>query len=258
MASARRIDDGRQGWDESLELTDEGARGHRHYRVDTRRLDAMVTADGLPRVGDRWSDDLPLLAVRSIAPVWRAGVESEGNGNGVVRVDYATPSLGSGESEPDGSAFTRMGTSVVVATVFEGVLEDGTPSGQAIEGGAPREAGMLTARVVATFPAAEIDARIAGWVSLVGSLNDAPVALPRVARTQRSVTLAAGQLLYQGFDEPELIAGGGAGTDRVRVTQRLRVAEDFIFRKAVVDDRGVVVRTDEATLYPRRAFVGLW
>lgn len=244
MATATLVVD-HEKWPEELARSQDGYRGVRHYKVDSVFPEDVLAASGLPSIGDPWSVDLPLVAVRDQQRV-KVALE-----HSVVRVNYSSPRASL--FDPGGQSHTELSVGTLVATVYQGALASGAPDAVAIEGGAPREVGTLEARVSAYFQPSEItSARLAGWLALVGWLNENTVDLPRVGFTSGQFSMQPDQLLYLGFEGPTQQG------DRVVVTHRLRLSPSFEFIEATVDDAGVVLETTPRRIYGSRTYQGLW
>lgn len=247
MATATYVNSfgGSTGWRTELRRTDTGYTGTRHYKVDSDDETDALLAAGVPRIGDPWSPQLPLLAVRQVSRVW------VGVGSSVMRADYSSPRASL--FDPGGQSHTELAGGVTTATVYQGVLASGAPDGQAIEGGAPRKLGQLQVRVSAYFNPGEVTSTmLAGWLALSGWLNSNPITLPRVGFTSAIFQLQPGQALYNNFEGPR------EQGDRVIVTHVLDVAPNFDYVQAIVNDKDEVIGTEQRRIYGQRVFTGLW
>lgn len=242
MATAELVVDYSK-WPLDLQRSQEGLAGVRHYKVDSTVIEDVLDAAGLPRIGDPWSPQLPLVAARFISRVQTTLSHS------IVKVDYSSPRASL--FDPGGQSHTELLVGTVGATVFQGALPSGEPDGVHIEGGAPKDVGTLEVRVSAYFDTTEL-LPLAGWLSLVGYLNANVISLPRVGFTGTQFTMQPDQALYLGFEGPTQQGS------RVVVNHRLRLSPSFDFLEARVNDRNQVIETRVRRIYGRRLFTGLW
>lgn len=249
MAEATFIDDGVNGWDEHLEQTQTGFRGHRHYKVDTRALDEAIAAANLPLLGDPWSDLLPQLEVTGRRPVWKGGVVSQSEGGASVwKIDYATREAQ--VLDPTGEPWTELDLGSVQVTVYQGVDASGSPSGEAILGGAPKEVGRIAA-IVYTYVSKSQAVPLASWVPFVGFVNSQPLVLPRIQKTGFGQTFGVGEVLYLGVQDVRDVGS------RLELAHRVQLAPDFLHRESRTDDAGDVRSIREVRIYGEKDLRGV-
>ena len=245
--------------------------GERHYYVNTDLIDLALTAEGLPKYGTPWSTDFPALTVRAYGdPEVLGGKDTSGEGAAghcKVPVYYSEPDPGRFVQADPRTAYTEIETATEQVYVklprrrflsadgeTPGAEETGPPD--LINGGdgAPLLVGVVNVSVTTWYPQQDPPdfARFTGLMRPC-KVNAAPISLPRFLGTVVRWNLQAGQLLYLGFDRPEL------DQNYLRVVHRLQASRDFLYRWQREDAKGRAfggIVLDE--IYPPGDLSGLW
>lgn len=129
------------GQPEKIERTTSGSTGQRHYKINTRVVEEMLGAEGLPKIGDPWSPSLPGLKVVTQDFGVIGGVPDQVNdtrGWGYCNVRYSTDGL-AGSTPPvfPGYAYTLFRPAVsAVTALFDArrALEGASPPFEFVQG----------------------------------------------------------------------------------------------------------------------------
>lgn len=238
---------GRLGSPPRFKETRDGVQAQRDYRVNTADIDAALKATGLPGMDEPWSALRADVIVYEREPEYVAGRDDGAEGVGghtVVHVRYATPTI-SGAVGPPGRSYTRFvpGTTSVqriydarygtpdLPVPTPGTVGPPDPRVEPIAGGRGTPVGVGTMQVeVVTWPAALELARL-NLLAREQRVNQDPVALPPLLRLPNMPPLlfAPGQLRYISY-VPDADQG------RLRLTQTLEMAPDFLFRDQATDE----------------------
>lgn len=245
--------------------------GLRTYLVNTSGPELAYLAAGLPAYGDPWSEQYKNLTAEDLdwSPI--GGFDAAGDGSAgwsKVSVRYR---------EPSGTAFvkadprkaytflaTRLETVYTRVSIRRFISNDGgeTP-GPLVQSaltlinggdGAPIQVATTSVQVVTWY---DVN-RPPNWGRFVQlarpcKTNQAATNLPPIYGTNVRIPAGAGQLLYLGFDRPEL------DQNYLRVTHNLEASRDFLYRWQAENAKGEAVggiKLDQ--VYPEGDFSGLW
>lgn len=249
--------------EESLQETASGWRGRRTWMVRTSNIVKAMRADGLPEIGDSWSDDMPNLRVVARGPTKLKGgwdEDSSGRlGTLFVPVDYETPQVG-GRFTPasENDVWTEVSTQVDTlrrqypVERLEPAGGDVTPI---LNGDGIDTQGLSVFLAVHAYFRGDHDIP---WDVMLRlgypevKVNDRPVTIPNIMHTGRSRRFDAGQLLFLGPQSMEVTG------DFLAVTWNLRAAANFELIWQSEDDRGRAARRYRDRIYERESFSGLW
>lgn len=251
---------------ETLEFSTSGATGVRHYRINTDILDLAIYAQGLPKIGDAWSEALPTLCVNRIGPFVRlGGQDTSGDGDGgIIRVtvSYTTPTFG--QQAADFSTWTEIRTSITSQNIIEPIAriqpqpEPGQGLVPILEGdGVDVNVGTL-AVYVHTYKRKSDPGHIIPLTLVMDllypqcKLNIDAMTLPRLMRTNRGLNFRERELLFCGIESINDLG------DHIEVVYHMEARADWVFVWQSTDTEGRLATTYEDQIYGAASFAGLW
>ena len=249
--------------EEVLQETSAGWRGTRTWLVNTSNTTKAMRADGLPELGDPWSDDMPDLKVVRRGPTRsKGGWDDEVSGRVgtiYVPVEYETPRL-SGRFTPASEADVWTEVSVQVDTLRRQYpVERLSPGGGEItpilNGDGIDTQGLSIFLNVHSFWRADRDIP---WDIMLRlgypecKTNDRPVTVPNIMHSGRSRVFDVGQLLFLGPQSMEQVG------EFLEIVWNIRAAANFEFLWQSEDDKGNAAQQYRDRIYERDSFAGLW
>lgn len=244
--------------------------GLRTYQVNTSGPELAFKALGLPAYGDPWSEAYKNLTVEDLdwAPIGGFDAAEDGTAGWCkVTVRYREPSGTAFVKADPRKAYTFMATRLetvytrVSLKRFDSI--DGEVAGREVVGpltlinggdGAPIQVATTSVQVVTWH---DVN-RVPDWGRFVRlarpcKTNQAPTHLPPIYGTNIRIPVGKGELLYLGFDRPEL------DQNYLKVIHNLEASRDFLYRWQAENSKGEAVgdiKLDQ--VYPEGDFTGLW
>jgi hypothetical protein len=245
--------------------------GEKRFLVRTHKeKQALKTA---PRKGEAWDSDYKdLVVVARRTEYWGGkdtpGLEPTEGASTIVVCYYEEPRIG-GTLVPDvTSKYTELDIGTESVTVFWEDRPAGT-TGRLLKlangEGFGRKVGVVTARVhtfhnvrlgfTGTYEPPTIPFPLYIELGNLKAVSDGPLTLPPLLGTREALTLAAGQVQYEGFSA-QLVTGRERRL--MEVVHELSLARDFYFRWEYEDREGNFISTQQSRVYPVRSLAGLW